>query len=241
MKLRAFVLFAFLTVTIYNVRAQQKTQRAVQLFDVSGSVGSGIGSGSVSYIYNWQLGKKHKLFIGTGARFTTFFGSNQYYVTAPAKITSGYRGPGVLFKENISANLDSLLLASHSLGALNATINLGYAITTKFTVGLNIDAIGFSFGGQKNAKYVNGTTINNTTAKPTAFNALLISDNDLGTLNSEVFATYHINKRWAFKLGYQFLFTEYTTATNVQQVPEPNDRFRLKSGSFAAGVRFQLH
>ena len=220
--------------------AQTKDKKHSQLLDVTGSLGSGLGSVSGSYIYNWHLGKKQKFSIGAGARFTSFFGSNQYYISAPAKITSGSTGPGVLFQENITANIDSLLVASPSMNALNLSINLGYQITPKIAAGFNIDAVGFSFGGEQTAKYVNGTTLTNTTAKPTGFNALLISDNDLGTLNSEIFATYKFRKQWAVKLGYQFLFTEYTTATNVQVLPEPNDRFRLKSGALAIGIQYQF-
>ena len=220
--------------------AQTKSNRNVQLLDLSGSIGSGQGSIAASFIHNWHLGKKQKFSIGAGARFTSYFGSNQYFITAPAKITSGSTGPGVIFQENIQANLDSLLVASPSMNALNLSINLGYRITPKLTAGFNIDAIGFTFGGEKAAKYVNGTTVANTTAKPTVFNALLISDNDLGTLNSELFATYAFTKKWSAKLGYQFLFTEYTTATKVQQLPEPNDRFRNKVSAVVLGVRYQI-
>jgi hypothetical protein len=232
-------LFIMMLATVTSF-AQTKTNNKVQLLDLSGSIGSSQGSIAASYIHNWHLGKKQNFSIGAGARFTSYFGSNQYFVTAPAKITSGSTGPGVLFKETIQANLDSLLVASPSMNSLNLSINLGYRITPKLSAGFNIDAIGFSFGGEKAAKYVNGTTIVNTTAKPTGFNALLISDNDLGTLNSELFATYSFNKKWSAKLGYQFLFTEYTTATKVQQLPEPNDRFRNKASALVIGVRYQI-
>lgn len=221
--------------------AQNKQQKDLQLLDVTGSAGNGFGSVSGSYVYNWQLGKKQKFLLGVGARFTNFFGSNEYYVTAPAKITSGSTGPAVLFNENIEANLDSLLVASPSMGAINITINLAYKVTPKFTAGINIDALGFSFGAEKKATYVNGTSLVQTTAKPTIFNALLISDNDLGTLNSELFATYQLRKKVSLKIGYQYLFTEYKTAIDVQTLPEPNDRFRLKTGSFAVGIRYLLN
>jgi hypothetical protein len=220
--------------------AQTKSKNRAQLLDVTGSIGSGQGSASASYIYNWHLGKQQKFSIGAGARFTSYFGRNQYFVTAPAKLTSGSSSPFVLFKENIEANLDSLLVASPAVNALNLSINLGYKISSKLTAGFNIDAIGFTFGGDKAVKYINGTTIVNTTAKPTSFNALLISDNDLGSLNSELFITYSFNKKWSAKLGYQFLFAEYTTASNVQQFPEPNDRFRNKVSALAVGIRYQL-
>ncbi len=236
---KTFVVLCFLF-SILTSFAQTKSNNKLQLFDLSGSIGSSQGSVAAAYIYNWHLGKKQKFSIGTGVRFTSYFGSNQYFITAPAKLTSGSTGPGVLFRENIQANLDSLLVASTSMNALNLTINLGYRITPKLTAGFNIDAIGFSFGGQRDARYINGATSSNTTVKPAAFNALLISDNDLGTLNSELFATYAFNKKWSAKLGYQFLFTEYKAATDVQQLPEPNDRFRNKVSAVVFGVRYQL-
>lgn len=222
------------------VIVQAFAQKGNQLFDLSGSVGNAQGSGSLSYVYNWQVGKNKKFEIGAGVRFASFFSSNKYYITAPAKITSGSTGPAVFFKENISSNLDSLLLASSNSNSLNLSINLGYHITKKISAGFNIDAIGFTFGKNQNGKYINGNTIVNTLAKPTGFNLLLISDNDLGSLNSEFYFTYKFNSKWSVKTGYQFLFSEYTTATTVQQFPSPNDRFRYKSSSFLIGVRYQL-
>jgi hypothetical protein len=216
------------------------SQRSIQYLDLSGSAGSGWGSGSLSYNYNWLLGKSKKFELGAGARFTSYFGSNQYYVTAPAKLTSGSTGPGVLFRENIVTNLDSFLLASSQVNSLNLSVNIGYHITKKFSAGVNIDAIGFSFGGSQNGKYVNGTSITYTSAKPTGFNLLLVSDNDLGSLSSEAFAAYKFNSKWSVKAGIQFLFAEYTTDLKVQQLPEPNDRFRYKATGIVIGVRYQL-
>ncbi|MEN9598311.1 MAG: hypothetical protein RL596_622 [Bacteroidota bacterium] len=68
------------------------------------------------------------------------------------------------------------------------------------------------------------------TAKPTGFNLLLISDNDLGSLNSELFIRYKINNKWSIRGGTSFLFNEYKTNTKVQvQNGIENDRFRYKS------------
>jgi len=41
-------------------------------------------------------------------------------------------------------------------------------------------------------------------------------------------------------LGAQFLFTEYTTSTKVQQLPEQNDRFRNKSLLLCLGISWRL-
>jgi hypothetical protein len=217
-----------------------QTGRTVQLVDVTGSIGSGQGTGAASYFYNWKLGKKKRFEMGTGVRFTSYFANNRYYVTAPAKLTSGEQGPQVLFIESINENLDSVLLPKAQVNALNITFNLGYSITPRLYAGFYIDAIGFSFGARQDGRYFNGNNSSAVTAKPTGFNWLLVSDNDLGTLNSEFFIRYYIKDQWSIKAGYQFLFTEYTTDREVQTFPENNDRFRNKSSAFLLGVVYQL-
>lgn len=229
-----------LQLLVLFANAQQQISKQTQLLEVTAGIGNEQGTASVAYVYNWHIGQAKRFSIGTGLRFSSYFGANKYFITAPAKLTSGSTGPLVIFKENITANIDSLLFDAANTNALNITINMAYAITPKLTAGVNIDAVGFSFGKEQFARYVNGTTVINTTAKPTALNALLVSDNDYGTLNSEFFAAYQLRGRWSIKAGIGFLFSEYRTATNVQQLPEPNDRFRNKVTTFAVGVRYKL-
>lgn len=224
--------------------AQKKCNCSTNQFvDATFGIGSSQGYGALSYVHNWQFGKKKKLEAGIGARFTSYFGSNQYYATAPAKLTSGKTGPGVFFANDIPANIDSVLFPKAQINALNISINLGYAITKKIDVGFNIDALGFSFGGNKKGTYyANNGSGTATTAKPTAFNLLLVSDNDKGTLNSEFFAKYKWNEKWGIKAAYGFVFTEYTTDTKVQTTPGgvKNDRFRNKVSAFALGLAYHL-
>ncbi len=204
--------------------------------DATVAAGSSQGTFSLVYGYDWNLGAKKKFALGIGGRFTVYGGKNQYYTTAPAELTSGSTGPSVLFKENIEANIDSFLIESPQVNSLNMLINLRYAFTEKLHVGFNIDAIGFSFGGEKSGRYINGAETSVSTARPTSLNILLISDNDRGSLNSEFYGRYYFNEKWAVKAAAQFHFTEYTTDTEVQQFPEPNDRFRNKSLMVAVGI-----
>ncbi len=207
------------------------------------AVGNAESTFSVLYGKDWDLWKKKKFGVGVGVRFTSYVGANQYYTTAPAKLTSGQTGLSVIFTEDIVENIDTFLIKSPQVNSLNLMINLRYKVTDKFLIGFNIDAIGFSFGGNKDGTYFgNGGTVAATKAKPTSFNLLLISDNDLGTLNSEFFAQYNFNKKWSGKIGFQFLFTEYTTNTKVQTAPngEKNDRFRNKAGQISIGTTYQF-
>jgi hypothetical protein len=194
--------------------------------------GAGFGSGATSFgaafHKNWTLGKKDKLIIGTGLRFTGFAGSDNYFITAPAKLTTDDK------------NIDSLLAPKPALYALNAMINLGYRVTSKLEVGFNIDALGFSFGPTGSPSYIRNGRKTAASAKPTATNILLVGDNDRGSLNSHFYAKYTFGQKLGVKLAYQYLFNELTTTTKVQTIPEANDRFRLKSGMIYAGLTYSF-
>lgn len=209
-------------------------QNASNQFDLGLGVGNSEGSFSAAFIHQWHLGKKKKFSLGLGGRLTSYLGKNQYYLTAPAIITSGKKGPQVFFLENINENIDSLLIETGQLNAFNA----GYQFNPKLSIGFNIDLFGLALGAKQQGRYFEGNAGKLTSARPTVGNILLVSDNDIGSLNSELYARFHFNEAWGIKGGLQFLFTEYTTDTDVQQRPEPNDRFRNKSTLFMAGVTY---
>lgn len=214
----------------------QPTQLGANSVDVVMGIAADKFNISGAYIHNWRLGSKQKFELGLGGRFGTYSGSNLYYSTAPASITTG----GAPFGEPIKGNVDSLQIASTHIYALNALINVGYRFTRNLTVGFNIDVVGISFGGENKGVYVNGTDVQNVLANPTGFNLLLIGNNDRGTLDSEFYVKYRLNDRWSVKGGLQHLFMEYTTVTKVQQLPEPNDRFRNVSTQVILGVSMRL-
>jgi hypothetical protein len=237
MKKYSIILLLSLAATI--AYTQSRTSKD-QLAEVGFAVAKKQGTFTATYFYNWNLGKKKKATVGLGARATAYFGRNQYYITAPANLTSGSTGPGVLFKENINANIDTFRVQSPQVNSVNLVINLGYHFSEKVFVGFSIDAIGYSFGSRVSGTYISGSSHIQERAKVTPFNALLISDNDRGSLNSELYARYNINGRIYLKAGVQFLFTEYTTKTDIQALPEPNDRFRRKSLLAGFGITWRL-
>lgn len=219
--------FAFISLSISHLSfSQNKNQRYA---DLSIAAGGGF-SPALSYNYNWGLGKSGKFKIGTGIRFTYFAGQHKDLITAPATLTSGEKGPQVLFKENILSNLDTLHLAKVGVGYLNIPIHLQYSFSPKLEVGFNIDAIGISFGSKQSGTFYasDSRSLNKSTqsAKPTFFNALLVSDNDLGSLNSELYARYWVNDKIGIRAGLSFQFIEYTAD---RALTFENDRFRTKN------------
>jgi hypothetical protein len=206
--------------------AQEATQ--LNYANLSGAIGSQQASLSIDYFHLWKLGKAKKIEVGFGGRFTSYVGSSQYFSSAPANLAADV------------TKSDSILIQSPQVNTLNLAINVGYRISPKIGVGFNIDALGFSFGGEQNGSYINGSQGQVTTAKPTSFNILLVGNNDKGSLNSEFYLRYFFKEKLAIKLAYQYLFIEYTTDTKVQQLPEANDRFRNKASLFSLAITKQF-
>jgi hypothetical protein len=204
------------------------TQNKAWYGTLTAAVGNNEGSGSLEVLHNWSIGKSHNIDVGVGARFTSYFGRSRYFSSAPANLASD------------ESKSDSLLLTDAQVNALNVMINLGYRIFPKFSVGFSIDAVGFSFGSNQSGSYLNGIFGQSTSAKPTSFNALLIGNNDIGTLNSQFYVHYVLNESLYLRASFQYLFAEYTTDTQVQQEPEPNDRFRHKAPMVSIGITKKL-
>lgn len=223
--MKKIILFLLLSHSLSAQYTYPKTQRN---FDLAVAFGSAI-SPSLSYQNLYGIGKTDRFKIGWGVRLNTFFSGQKNYITAPARLTSGTQSIVALFTENIAGNLDTLQQTKSRLGSLNGTIVLQYSIK-KLDFGFNIDFIGFSFGRKQTGKFMasESNSLNNTTqmAKPSPFNLLLISDSDIGSLNSELYFRYWVSNRLALRAGASFQFLEYTTDKTLTF---ENDRFRHKT------------
>ncbi|MDZ7934946.1 MAG: hypothetical protein U5M51_08295 [Emticicia sp.] len=210
------------------ISASTMAQDKSKYIQLGGAFGSSGGSINLSAQKDWYLGKKDRIVIGTGLRFTSFFGSDVTLTTAPAKLSIEPK------------SVDSLLAPKPSISSLNLMINLGYKISDKIEVGFNIDALGLSFGPEGSPTFITNKKSTITKAKPTSPNILLVGDNDRGSLNSHFYGRYKLNEKIGLNVAYQFLFNELTTATKVQTSPEANDRFRVKSSQIFVGISYHF-
>ena len=209
-------------------------------YRLSVNVGASSFSSAFAWSHTYPIGKKNRFKLGYGIRMSNFFGADLDFRTSPAKYTSGKSSIAALFANDIPVNIDTVRISSAQVNSINLGIYLNYLLPTfknKLELGVNIDAIGFSLGNEQSGIY-NGQ---NVSAKPTGFNLLLISDSDLGSLNSEWYVSYWVSKKVAVQFGYTFIFSEYTTDTKIQQIPnsiDKNDRFRHKAGQIMLGLKF---
>jgi hypothetical protein len=236
-----YILLIFLLPAALYAQKDFAAYQSTEHLELALSARGGQGAAALSGTKLYGLGQKKRFKAGFGLRFTSYFGNNQDFVTAPARLTSGKTGPTVIFTEDIPANFDTLFLPGSQINFLNAAIFLQYSILPGLDVGFNIDAIGFSFGGEQTGTFMalqsDEASLHNTrqSARPTSFNLLLTSDNDIGSLNSEFFLRYWVKPTWAVKVGYTFLFAEYTTN---RELTYDNDRFRNKAGMFMVGLTY---
>lgn len=222
--MKKLLLFISTFVFSFSLYAQQNNNYA----ELGGGIGSSVGSINVALHKNWTLGKKDKFVVGTGIRFTSFFGTDVNFTTAPADLTGDNK------------NIDTLFAPSPSMSSINALINLGYRLNNKLEVGFNIDVIGISFGTKGTPTFISNGKKTATAANPTSPNILLVGDNDKGSLNSHLYVKYEISRNVGIKLAYQFLFNELTTETKIQTFPSTNDRFRQKSAMVFAGISYSF-
>jgi hypothetical protein len=184
---------------------------------------------ALSWTHLHSFGKKGKINVGYGVRFNSIFYHNQYFLTAPDKLRD--------------IDMDTLTFGFAQMNSLNTTINLQYNFSKKWEVGFNIDAVGVSFGKKNTGEFKSSVYTENGTARPvsaqssspTALNLLLVGNADIGALNSEFYAKYWLNEKWAIRGGLTLIFTEYTT---TKKLAYDNDRFRNKSFQFMLGCTY---
>jgi hypothetical protein len=220
MKKLSLLLLSFLI--SFQISAQE-FKDSYKTFDLAlGGGGSGF-SPAVSFTQMFGLGKSKRFKIGYGVRVTSYFGGVADFRTAPAKFTSGTSSFSALFAEDIVTNIDTFRVNSFQTNALNISINLQYSLSKKIEVGFNIDASGKTWGStvegelisKKNKRrFRDGSTT--SSSNPETWNFLLISDSDIGSLNSEIYGRYWATDKIGIRAGASFQFVETTTDKKVE-------------------------
>jgi hypothetical protein len=228
-------------------QAQTSRENAPNFYKMGVSADFNIASDSKNALFAlsgkqlFGIGNNRRFKIGYGLRLNHNFGSKVQFLTAPAILTTGKTGPIVFFDgTKIDKNIDTLQTTNFSVTSINIPLYLEYAVSNRFDVGFNIDVAGVSFGqSQNDYRSVHSTALNkgSIAGKATSPNLLLVGDNDLGSLNSEIFARYHFNDRLAVNGGVSFVFAEFTTDRKLYL---DNDRFRQKQLLGMVGITYRI-
>lgn len=241
------LLISLLILQCLSAGAQDSSSyKTGHIFDLSGSVGKGDGLVALQWSHLHGFGKgKQRFKAGYGIRFTSYIGADKLFTTAPSKYTSTKQSLATIFSETILDNIDTFSVnKTAQTNSINISVHFQYAFGKKQNVelGCNIDGIGYSFGAEKKGTIVSSELDESSApvqyAKPTQFNLLLTSDNDIGSLNSEFYLRYWFTKKLGVKAGYTFYFSEYQTYNKVSfdDGRIQNDRYRYKSKMVLLGV-----
>lgn len=187
--------------------------------------------------HEFGLNASKSIRLGYGIRFSQFNAYKGLFLTAPLRLTKVDYTPQ-------NANIDTLRISESHHFFTNVYIILGYTYKEKLDIRFSIDLAGLSFGNTVSGEHILNAKANSSMpkyqsvqAKPTPFNLLLVSDNDIGSLNSEFTVGYWIKEKYYVFGGYSFLFAEYTT---TEKLRNDNDRFRLKGHLGTIGIAYRL-
>ena len=244
--MKKVILYLFLSVITFNLSAQG-LDKTYKTFDLAVGSGGGGFSPALSFTQSWGLGKSNRFKIGYVVRATSYFGGKADFRTAPARFTSGKSSFAALMADDIVANIDTFRVNSFQTNALNIGIILQYALSNKLEIGVNIDATGKTWGGtvtgdliskRNKRKFQDGST--SSPSNPETYNFLLVSDSDIGSLNSEIYARYWVTNKIGIRAGVSYQFVELTTEKKVEINGRLNDTWRLKSTMPIVAVSYKF-
>jgi hypothetical protein len=191
-----------------NDSAYQKPVPFVDI--VAGSLGFNTGL-SLMAGKNISFGKRNQWLIGGGLRFTSTFGSDKNYLSAEPD-----------FYDN-DDKTDTLLVKRPSQSNTALVFMFSYRMGNRLEFGMNIDLIGYTFGGTKDATHIGDGVEIETESMSNQLSILLGGANDRGMLKSEFFTAYHFNQKFMLRMGVSPHVNEYFTEKELQS---GNKRFR---------------
>lgn len=212
---------------------QVQSTYAQEAKTLNNSIEAGIGFtsggfiGGIGYWQDWGVLKNKALRLGYGVRFTSFSGSDGNHASAPPEFW------------NDETMRDSVFVSSPQMSNIALYVGASYVIADRFELGFNIDALGYTFGGDKDAVHtsISDGVETETVVNPGSVTALLLGPNDIGMVRSDFFVGYKFNENWKATVGFGPLFTEYRTETELQ---EGNTRYRGTYGMILLGVVYSL-
>ncbi|MBE2247296.1 MAG: hypothetical protein IAE67_08560 [Candidatus Competibacteraceae bacterium] len=210
-------------------------------FSLAGMAGSDMYGGTAAWTHFHRVSKnRSQLKLGYGIRLHALFGVNRKLVTAPAKLTRGVTGPIAIFSDKQKNNYDTISVSRPQTNAINVFFTIQYTFARRWDLGFVLDLAGMSFGPKQVATYVSsqnqpGDYTQAQNAYPSGFNLLLLGDNNIGTLSTDLYLRFWITNKWAVTGSVQYVYNEFTT---VNLLRLDNDRFRDQLFMGSLGVTF---
>jgi hypothetical protein len=177
---------------------------------------SAVGAQSLSDVptfWDMTVGVGNAMTVSGAASRATYLGSGDRYrigLTGRATYVSGNLALGPVDPRLPREATDSMEVSASSV-LLNVGMNFSADINERWIAGMNLDLFGFSVGAEQIASYRStpnsaARSVNVTPGSPNIFGG---GSGDKGSLNSEFYAMWTLNERYALRGGVSHQLTEY--------------------------------
>ena len=198
--------------------AQTPPARHATVFDLTGAVGPTLNYTSAAAWQLWGLDQGGRFQMGLGVRASYFFAeANDYYAQT---------GPSTY----------SLAVQKPQQFALNAAFHLRARVAGPVRIGFNLDALGVTVGADRPGVLGSSDGVllpvsAQVSARPVRGNLLKGGTPDIGSLNTELYASVALPRGFSVRVAYCHIVTAY----------EANDyRYRRFRNLAALGLSYQL-
>lgn len=187
--------------------------------------------------------------VGFGFAFTRNRPAYRGYITAPSILRHGGTGPSHWFGKNMEENMDTLFAGQHVQYSLNLFFHGNLKVYKQFSVGLETDLIGFSFGRREQAllNYGDDGDFNQVymPASPTSMNINIPGSGKVGNCQFRIFLQYFVTPRCAIGLGglhqtNEFMVLQPVNYINSLNVNVNTGRYRFSSLGWLLRVNYKL-
>jgi opacity protein-like surface antigen len=230
-----------LALVVSDVAAQTLRPKTELEVDATLGVGDQIFTGTLAGTRWHSIGKKRRLQLGYEFKLTNVSVGKTDYITAPSSLSRENSSFLItLFSPLNEPKVDTLTVSSGQYFMISAAFNARYFLSERWSIGMDIDVVGATFGRVSNGVFragSEGRAPSVESASPASFQLLLVGDNDIGNLYSEFYVSYELNEHIGLRAGLSHVVTEVTTD---RPLTFDNDRFRRFSNLGFVGVSYSF-
>lgn len=190
----------------------------------------GVGT-NIHYLHGIGL-RKQKFSFGCGLRINVFNSKKREYTTSSQRLTAlNYGGA------------DSMYLPEVQTNTLNAYFAFKYHLKRGVDIFFTTDLAGINFADSKDGYFHSYETQRlpypgiRYKTEPYAFNIRVPWSESYGTLVSELYGSFRLNKLLYWKLGFQYIRNEYKVDRNI---PMNGKRFYQNQWMVTTGLTFDI-
>jgi hypothetical protein len=208
MKKFFWLVFSISLLLVYAHHAHAQTNR-YRSWHHHFDFGAGFWKKENAFSLGWShlkgIGRAHRFKLGYGLRLNLYRGNEREFLPIPRDLRRD------------ETRTDTLVITKARPFSLALGLYMQYDLAARWTLGANVDLVGFAVSLKKiSTGVLYSTDLLDSAFLPTTVSAhkyglFKARTEDFGTLNAELYLAYHLLPKWRIKFGVQKLWTEYRT------------------------------